>query len=132
VSPITPSAAILSMIPNPEDKAIAREHLRTLRTPAPKAPKAPKVRESAELASGVRRMLRAVSTRAAGDIEALPLLAEIARAADDALVSAIVAAQAGGYSYAEIAARLGTTRQAVHQRATAYQARQAAAAAVAG
>jgi IS30 family transposase len=44
------------------------------------------------------------------------MLIELGRYVDESVAQGIQGAQASGYSYGEIAARLGTTRQAVHQR----------------
>jgi hypothetical protein len=55
---------------------------------------------------------------AAGDAEALPALAGLALELDAAIGEAVAGLSAAGYSWAEIAARLGVTRQAAHQRWT--------------
>jgi hypothetical protein len=73
--------------------------------------------ENDEFGAFARRIIRAYGRRiAGGDVEALrDLLAlnvEIERATDNA----IEGLRDAGYSWGEIASRLGTTRQAAHQR----------------
>jgi hypothetical protein len=73
--------------------------------------------ENDEYAAFVRRVLAAYSRRvAAGDIEAIADMANIARDIDTALRHAIAGLRAYGYSWADIAARLGVTRQGAQQR----------------
>jgi hypothetical protein len=63
------------------------------------------------------RIIRAAGRRIAdGDVEALPELARLADDLDQALSNAVVGLRSFGYSWAEIAARVGTTRQAAQQR----------------
>lgn len=63
------------------------------------------------------RILRAAGRRiATGDVEALPALAGLAAELDAAIGDAVGGLRAAGYSWTEIAARLGVTRQAAHQR----------------
>jgi len=80
--------------------------------------------EDAEYAAFARRVMRSLGKRASGDPESLPLLAAVATDADAALTRAVVACHDGGYSYAEIAARLGCSRQAVFQRVSRYRGEQ--------
>jgi len=85
----------------------------------PLTPKRPRrVVENDEYAAFVRRVIRAYSRRvAAGDIEALTDMATIADEIDTAIHEAITGLRARhGYSWADIAARLGVTRQAAQQR----------------
>lgn len=64
-----------------------------------------------------RRVIAAAGRRIAhGDVDGLPELATLAAAVDDALVTAVRGLRAAGYSWTEIAARLGISRQAAHQR----------------
>lgn len=72
--------------------------------------------ENRDYAGFALRILRAMNRRATDDVEALPLLAQIAHEADLALNRAVVGCHAQGFSTAEIGARLGISRQAVHQR----------------
>jgi hypothetical protein len=73
--------------------------------------------ENDEYAAFVRRVLAAYSRRvAAGDIEAITEMAAIAREMDTALRDAIAGLRTCGYSWADIAARLGITRQGAQQR----------------
>ena len=53
---------------------------------------------------------------AAGDIDAIADMATAAGELDDAMRQAVTGLRAKGYSWAEIAARLGVTRQAAQQR----------------
>ncbi|WP_218030292.1 hypothetical protein [Pseudonocardia hydrocarbonoxydans] len=63
------------------------------------------------------RVIRAAGRRiAAGDVEALPYLAALSADLDAAITDAVTGLRAAGYSWGEIASRLGVTRQAAHQR----------------
>ena len=53
---------------------------------------------------------------AAGDVDALPALAALAAELDAAISDAVGGLRQAGYSWGEIATRLGVTRQAAHQR----------------
>jgi hypothetical protein len=78
---------------------------------------APRVVENDAFAAFGRRVIAAAGRRvAAGDVDALPELAALAGRVDDAMAAAVTGLRAAGYSWAEIAARLGITRQAAHQR----------------
>ena len=73
--------------------------------------------ENEEFTAFSRRILRAAGRRiAAGDVEALPALAGLAVELDAAIGDAVTGLRAHGYSWAEIASRLGVTKQAAHQR----------------
>jgi hypothetical protein len=73
--------------------------------------------ENREFDAFARRILRAYARRVAdGDIEALPALRDLASTVDIALQDAVTGLRQFGYSWAEIAARLGVTRQAVQMR----------------
>jgi hypothetical protein len=73
--------------------------------------------ENDEYAAFVRRVLRAYSRRVGdGDVEALGLLVGLAEEIDAAMAEAVKGLRAHGYSWAEIGARLGTSRQAAQQR----------------
>ena len=64
-----------------------------------------------------RRILRAYSRRVAtGDVEALALLVGFAADVETAIRTAVIGLREFGYSWAEIAARLGVTKQAAQQR----------------
>ena len=77
----------------------------------------PRVVENAEFTAFGRRVLRAAGRRvAAGDVDALPALAALSAELDAAITTAVTGLRQAGYSWAEIAARLGVTRQAAHQR----------------
>ena len=76
-----------------------------------------RVVENDEYAAFLRRVLAAYSRRVAtGDIEAITDLADLADQVDTAIRQAITGLRATGYSWADIAARLGVTRQGAQQR----------------
>jgi len=76
-----------------------------------------RVVENGEFTSFGRRIIRAAGRRiAAGDVEALPALAALSADLDSAIGDAVLGLRQAGYSWAEIASRLGVTRQAAHQR----------------
>jgi hypothetical protein len=73
--------------------------------------------ENDDYAAFTRRILTAHGRRIGrGDIEGLADLAELSSLVDDALTHAVTGLRAAGYSWADIASRLGITRQAAHQR----------------
>lgn len=77
----------------------------------------PRVVENSEFTAFGSRILRAAGRRvAAGDVEGLPALAALSAELDAAITSAVIGLRGAGYSWGEIAARLGVTRQAAHQR----------------
>lgn len=53
---------------------------------------------------------------AAGDIDALADMTGLAAELDEAIAQAVIGLWKAGYSWAEIAARLGVSRQAAQQR----------------
>lgn len=75
--------------------------------------------ESPELGDAIVRMLRGLVTRAAeGDTEAIEQLARIEQLAPIAAsLGGRLAHDAAGYSYTELGAVLGVSRQAARQRA---------------
>lgn len=76
-----------------------------------------RVVENDEFAAFSRRIVRAAGRRVSrGDVDALPELAALSAAVDAAITDAVTGLRAAGYSWAEIASRLGVTRQAAHQR----------------
>jgi len=86
-----------------------------------KKPLTPKRRyravENDEYAAFLRRVIAAYSRRvAAGDIEAITTMAALADHFEDATRQAITGLRAFGYSWADIAMRLGITRQGAQQR----------------
>jgi len=77
----------------------------------------PRVVENSEFAAFGRRIIRAAGRRiASGDVDALPDLASLSADLDAAIGDAVTGLRATGYSWGEIASRLGVTRQAAHQR----------------
>ncbi len=75
------------------------------------------VTENSEYAAFARRILRAYGRRiATGDVESLIHLISLADDINDAIQQAVNGLRTAGYSWAEIAARLGITRQAAQQR----------------
>jgi hypothetical protein len=83
----------------------------------PSQPRRRNVVENDEYAAFVRRIIRAFARRvASGDVEALRDMVALSTLLDDAIGDAVKGLRAHGYSWAEIADRLGITRQAAHQR----------------
>lgn len=73
--------------------------------------------ENAKFAAFTRRILRAFARRVAtGDIEALADMTQLATELDISIRTAVAGLRSSGYSWTEIADRLGVTRQAVHKR----------------
>lgn len=82
----------------------------TLKRPRP-------VIENSEYAAFTRRILRAYSRRiAVGDVEALTHLVGLSDDIVRATHQAVAGLRSAGYSWAEIGASLGITRQAAQQR----------------
>jgi hypothetical protein len=76
-----------------------------------------RVVENDEFASFARRIMRAYARRvASGDIEALTSLRFLSSALDIATADAVQGLRAFGYSWADIASRLGVSRQAAQMR----------------
>src|SRR5215469_16040610 len=73
--------------------------------------------ENDEYAAFARRIVRAYARRVAtGDIEALADLTTLAADVEAAIRVAVIGLRNFGYSWADIALRLGVTRQAAQQR----------------
>lgn len=72
--------------------------------------------ENTEFGAFARRILRAMSKRASGDVDALPDLLALRELVDQAMTNAVAACRAEGYSWADIGERLGTTKQNAQQR----------------
>lgn len=73
--------------------------------------------ENDDYAAFARRVIRAHGRRvAAGDPDALAALVALGREIDSATAEGVAGLRAAGYSWADIATRLGTTRQAAQQR----------------
>ena len=73
--------------------------------------------ENDAYAAFTRRVIRAYARRVAtGDVEALTDLVGLSNQLDTAILQAVTGLRTCGYSWTEIAARLGITRQAAHQR----------------
>jgi DNA-directed RNA polymerase specialized sigma24 family protein len=76
-----------------------------------------RVVENDEYAAFVRRAINAYARRvASGDVEALRDLVTLSDQLDAALITAVKGLRAFGYSWAEIGARLGISKQAAQQR----------------
>jgi hypothetical protein len=76
-----------------------------------------RVVENDEYAAFLRRVIRAYSRRvASGDIEAITVMVRLADHLEDATRQAITGLRASAYSWADIAMRLGITRQGAQQR----------------
>lgn len=73
--------------------------------------------EDDEFLAFALRVVRAYARRAGSDVEAVASLSRLAREADAAVDTAIIQLK-NEYSCAEIAQRLGVTRQAVQKRGT--------------
>jgi hypothetical protein len=73
--------------------------------------------ENDDYAAFSRRVIRAAARRvAAGDVEELAHLFRLERELQCAIHTAVNGLRAQGYSWADIALRIGITRQAAHQR----------------
>ena len=73
--------------------------------------------ENDEYAAFLRRVIRAYSRRvASGDIEAIAAMNRLANDLEEATRQAITGLRGFGYSWADIAMRLGITRQGAQQR----------------
>jgi DNA-directed RNA polymerase specialized sigma24 family protein len=73
--------------------------------------------ENPQFAAFVRRIIRAHGRRVAeGDVEGLAELLALADELDTATRTAVAGLREAGFSWGEIASRLGTSRQAVQQR----------------
>ena len=76
-----------------------------------------RVVENDQYAAFLRRVIRAYSRRvASGDIEAITGMTHLADHLDHAIRDAITGLRYVGYSWADIAMRLGITRQGAQQR----------------
>jgi hypothetical protein len=76
-----------------------------------------RVTENDEYAVFARRVIRAYRRRVAvGDIDTITGMAALADELDIAIHHAVTGLRARGYSWADIAARLGITRQGAQQR----------------
>lgn len=63
-----------------------------------------------------RRIVAAMGRRASADIDTIAEIVKLQKELDDQLDRAVVACHDGGYSWTEIADRLGITRQAAFKR----------------
>jgi hypothetical protein len=102
-TPVRPTVVNNGLTPNP--------HTPNTTTPGKR------VVENDQYAAFARRIVRAYATRvAAGDVEALPGLLALSDEVNAHVHDAVNGLRAFGYSWAEIANRLGITRQAAQQR----------------
>ncbi|WP_412753775.1 hypothetical protein [Krasilnikovia sp. M28-CT-15] len=82
-----------------------------------RAPRRRDLVENDEYAAFVRRIVRAYARRiASGDIEALADMTGLSALLDEAITDAVTGLRSHGYSWADIGARLGISRQAAQQR----------------
>jgi hypothetical protein len=73
--------------------------------------------ENTDYAAFATRVIRAHARRVTeGDIDALPDLTNLSTEVEEAIRTAITGLRTHGYSWTDIATRLGTTRQAAQQR----------------
>jgi len=73
--------------------------------------------ENDAYAAFARRVVRAAGRRvAAGDVEGLLQLVGLADEVEESIRQAVAGLRQFGYSWAEVAARVGVTRQAAQQR----------------
>lgn len=73
--------------------------------------------ENDDYAAFVRRILRAYAARVAlGDIDAVADMVAIGRELDDLIQEAVDGLRDRGYSWADIGRRVGTSKQAAHER----------------
>lgn len=92
---------------------MSKNTVRPALTPKPRRD----VVENDAYAAFARRVLRAYARRvAAGDIEALADLTTLSHEVEQAIRTAVVGLREFGYSWADIAARVGITRQSAHER----------------
>jgi len=85
--------------------------------PAPRRKRNRRVIENSEFDAFARRIVRAYARRvASGDIEALVALRQLASTVGTATADAVQGLRSFGYSWADIAARLGVSRQAAQMR----------------
>jgi hypothetical protein len=85
--------------------------------PTPTTRRRRDVVENDDYAAFTRRILTAHGRRIGrGDIEGLADLADLSTQVNTAIADAVTGLRAAGYSWADIASRLGITRQAAHQR----------------
>jgi hypothetical protein len=76
-----------------------------------------RVVENSEFDAFARRIVRAYARRvASGDIEALAALRQLASTVETATADAVQGLRSFGYSWADVAARLGVSRQAAQMR----------------
>lgn len=109
----------------PKGNAVNSHHTPQPRTSADKNTDNPKlsrkrrrnVIENDEYAAFTRRIVKAYGRRVAtGDIEALTAMVTLADDVETAIRNAVIGLRNHGYSWTEIANRLGVTRQAARQR----------------
>ncbi|SDL04813.1 hypothetical protein SAMN05216298_2459 [Glycomyces sambucus] len=73
--------------------------------------------ENKDFNAFARRIIRAYGRRVAeGDVDALPELIQLSASVDEAITNAVKGLRSFGYSWSEIADRIGMTRQAAQQR----------------
>jgi hypothetical protein len=108
-------ATALTTLPSTEHGQRSESKNTVKRSLTPK--RARPVVENDAYAAFAHRILTAYARRVAtGDIDALTRMTGLAHEIDTAIGQAVTGLRAFGYSWAEIGARLGITRQAAQQR----------------
>lgn len=75
------------------------------------------VTENDEFAAFARRIVAAFGRRvASGDVEAIRLMIDLSEDLDTAIAIAVAGLRENGYSWSEIAARIGITKQTAHRK----------------
>lgn len=91
--------------------------VKTALTPTTPCRRRRDVVENDDYGAFARRIITSYARRVAGgDVEALPTIVALSEHLDEAIGQAVIGLRGFGYSWAEIGARLGLTRQAVQQR----------------
>lgn len=85
---------------------------------APATNRAGRYRETREYVGFVRRSIRGLTQRvgAEADIDSLPEMIALAGQLDEAIDAAVMGIRAAGYSWTDIARRLGISKQAAAKR----------------
>lgn len=80
-------------------------------------PKRSRPRETGEYTQFVHRAIKGLARRVgAGDVDAIEDMLAVSAELDEAILAAVAGLREAGYSWAEIGARAGVTKQAAHKR----------------